>query len=366
MSEGSNVRRIGVENGVCAEPALARMSRRGFLARLGTGSAALAAGSMGLIGCAGAEVDVAGNSSSSLAPTARAGAEGAPEGTLAKSFVGLTRETEWSQVDVVSVGFDAHHPQGMTKVGDSFFMSSVETTVEPEKYGEIRDGYDRSPGEGVGHLFKFGADGELIDEITLGEDTIYHPGGIAYDGRYIWVPVAEYRPDSSSIIYRVDPESLEATEVFRFPDHVGGLVPDPDASGLHGVSWGSRRLYRWILDDSSEVTDADRPPEELFTFNKEYYVDYQDCEYVESGMMLCSGVAAYQPPNAPEFNLGGIDLIDLQTNALLHQVPVPLWTEEGLTMTQNPFFVEERGSGLRFYFVPEDNDARLFVYDVEA
>ncbi len=83
-------------------------------------------------------------------------------------------------------------------------------------------------------------------------------------------------------------------------------------------------------------------------------------------MMLCSGVAAYQPPNAPKFNLGGIDLIDLQTNALLHQVPVPLWTEEGLAMTQNPFFVEERGSGLRFYFVPEDNDARLFVYDVEA
>ena len=83
-------------------------------------------------------------------------------------------------------------------------------------------------------------------------------------------------------------------------------------------------------------------------------------------MMLCSGVAAYQPPDAPEFNLGGIDLIDLQTNAPLHQVPVSLWTEDGLAMTQNPFFVEEFGDGLRFYFMPEDNDSRLFIYDVEA
>ncbi len=364
MSEESSARRIEVENGVRVGPALAKMSRRGFLARLGTGSAALAAGSAGLIGCAEAEKDGAGNGSSSSAT--RTGAEGAPKGMLAKSFMSLTRETEWRRVDAVSVGFDTHHPQGITRIDDTFFVSSVETIVEPEKYGETRDGYDRSPGEGVGHLFKFGADGELIDEITLGEGAVYHPGGIAYDGRYVWVPVAEYRPDSYSIVYRVDPESLEATEVFRFPDHVGGVAPNPDAGELHGVSWGSRRLYRWTLDDSSEVTDADRPPEELFTFNKEYYVDYQDCEYVESGMMLCSGVAAYQPPDAPEFNLGGIDLIDLQTNAPLHQVPVSLWTEDGLAMTQNPFFVEEFGDGLRFYFMPEDNDSRLFIYDVEA
>ena len=35
---------------------------------------------------------------------------------------------------------------------------------------------------------------------------MYHPGGIDYDGRHIWVSVAEYRPNSRSIVYRIDPE----------------------------------------------------------------------------------------------------------------------------------------------------------------
>ena len=38
---------------------------------------------------------------------------------------------------------------------------------------------------------------------------MYHPGGIDYDGEYIWGPVAEYRPNSESIIYKVDAETLK-------------------------------------------------------------------------------------------------------------------------------------------------------------
>ena len=60
--------------------------------------------------------------------------------------------------------------------------------------------------------------------------------------------MAEYRPNSRSIVYRVDPETMKAEEMFRFADHVGGLVHDTDSKSLHGVSWGSRRFYRWALD----------------------------------------------------------------------------------------------------------------------
>jgi hypothetical protein len=35
-------------------------------------------------------------------------------------------------------------------------------------------------------------------------------------------------------------------------------------------------------------------------------------------------------------------------------------------MTQNPFAAEPSEAGLRFYFVPEDDKSRLFVYDVAA
>jgi len=138
------------------------------------------------------------------------------------------------------------------------------------------------------------------------------------------------------------------------------------ANTLHGVSWGSRRLYRWTLDDSLNAKDADRPPEALSTPDRQHYIDYQDCQYLGSGMALCSGVVVYETPKDPEFYFGGIDLVDLQDNSPVHQIPVTLWTEDGLVMTTNPFFVEEQPGGLRFYFMPEDDDSRLFIYDTRA
>jgi hypothetical protein len=105
----------------------------------------------------------------------------------------------------------------------------------------LQDGYDRDTGEGAGHLFKFDKTGKLLADLPLGEGAVYHPGGIDYDGRYIWVPVAEYRPNSSAIVYRVDPATMKATEVFRYRDHIGGIVHNTDDNTLNGVSWGSRR-----------------------------------------------------------------------------------------------------------------------------
>jgi hypothetical protein len=85
-----------------------------------------------------------------------------------------------------------------------------------------------------------------VDEVRLDFRT-YHPGGIDFDGRWIWVPVAEYRAESRSVVYRVDPRSLEAVNVFGFADHLGALVYDGPRRALVGVSWGSRRYYRWEL-----------------------------------------------------------------------------------------------------------------------
>ena len=90
-------------------------------------------------------------------------------------------------------------------------------------------------------------EGKLVADLKLGDGAIYHPGGIDYDGKDIWVPVAEYRPNSRSIIYRVDPATMKPTEMFRFADHIGGIVRNTDDNTLHGVSWGSRRFYRWTL-----------------------------------------------------------------------------------------------------------------------
>src|SRR3954470_7853449 len=82
----------------------------------------------------------------------------------------LTRTTLWTRTAAIPVLFDTFHPQVMVRIGDTFIVSSV----------------DKQKGEG--HLFKIGADGRLITDLRLDDDERYHPGGIDYDGKDIWVP----------------------------------------------------------------------------------------------------------------------------------------------------------------------------------
>lgn len=283
---------------------------------------------------------------------------------LAERVRRLTRDSTWKSVASIPVAFPTHHPQGMVKVGDSVFVSSVEVRVPTVRFEKPVDGYDRDTGQGIGHLFKMTMTGALIADLTLGEGSMYHPGGIDYDGRHIWVPVAEYRPNSRSIVYRIDPEIMKAVEMFRYPDHLGAIVHNTDGRTLHAVSWGSRRFYRWTLDRDGRVPDASVPPESLRRLNPSHYVDYQDCKYVGAGRMLCSGVTEMRvSPSGAPFRLGGLDLIDLGDGRPIHQVPILLWTPGGLDMTHNPAWFEPAGTGIRAYFMPEDNASTVYVYE---
>ena len=289
-----------------------------------------------------------------------------PDSVVSDRVKLLTRGTQWKQVAAIPMQFDTQHPQGMVKIGDDFYVSSVEIKTPTKRFPQPVDGYDRDTGEGAGHLFKFDKTGKLLADLPLGEGSIYHPGGIDYDGRNIWVPVAEYRPNSASIVYRVDPATMKATEVFRFKDHVGGIVHNTDAKTLHGVSWGSRRFYRFTLDDQGRVTNANVPPAELRKMNKSGYIDYQDCKYVGRNEMLCTGLNNYQmKKDAPRFPLGGFEIVDLRTDQVVAQMPIELWTESGFPMTQNPVWIEATATGLRAYFMPEDNKSTLYIYEAE-
>jgi hypothetical protein len=299
------------------------------------------------------------------APAAMAAEPG--RDVLAERVTKLSRGTQWKPVSAVPINFVTHHPQGMVKIGDTLFVSSVEIQQPTKRFPQPVDGYDRDTGAGVGHLFKLDIKGNLIADITLGEGKIYHPGGIDYDGRYIWVPVAEYRPNSRSIVYRVDPETMKAGEMFRFADHVGGVVHDTDDNSLHGVSWGSRRFYRWTLDANGKPLNADEAPEQLRRLNTSHYLDYQDCKYAGGHRMLCSGVTEMRmTSDTPLFRLGGLDLVSLTDGRPLFQTPVLLWTASGFNMTHNPVWLETSEAGIRGYFMPEDDKSVLYIYEAEV
>ena len=289
-----------------------------------------------------------------------------PDAVIADRIATLTRASSWTLERAIPITFPAHHPQGMVKIGDRLFFSSVEVTTPPRR-GAGGEGFDRDTGRGVGHLFEATMDGRLVADVVLGEGAMYHPGGIDFDGRDIWVPVAEYRPNSRSIVYRVDVTTRKAVEVFRFGDHLGGVACNTDEHTLHAVSWGSRWIYRFALDRSGNPTDAAAPPSSLRVKNRSHYVDYQDCKYVGKHRMLCTGIADVpRATGAAPLPLGGIDLVDLVSAAPLHQLPVGLSTPAGASLTRNPsYFEAAKGGGVRAYFLPDDDNATLYVYRIE-
>ena len=244
-----------------------------------------------------------------------------------------------------------YHPQGMIKVNGYFFVSAVEVIEHPQRFPLPDTG--RQPegvqGSGRGHLFKFDENGNLIDQAILGEGPIYHPGGIGYDGKHLWVPVAEYRPDSRTIVYRVDPVDLKRREGFRVDDHIGALVFNRTDQFIHGVSWASRQFYTWTpRGDLVERSE-----------NGSHYVDYQDCQFVRPKYMLCSGMAMYSLPAHAEFPLGGIELVQITDYLPVHQTPVAIYPNDNaeVVMTRNAMFAELRSGVLTFYFLPEDSTA---------
>ena len=286
------------------------------------------------------------------------------QSNLSGCFRKLTRGSTWELISEVPLKFPSGHPQGMVKIGESFYISSVEITKPTVRYPEPRGGYDRDTGEGAGFFCKIDGRGNLLEKISIGEGPIYHPGGIDFDGSHIWVPAAEYRPDSRSIIYRIGTSPLRAEKMFEYGDHIGGIVHNTDANTLHGISWGARRFYTWPLDAGGKVRGTDIPREKLMIINPGFYIDYQDCHYLGNHEMLCSGVSYYKQ-DGEVFGLGGIELVDLKTNLPVHQIPVELWSPKTKRpMTNNPFWMEEMGGMITAYFIPDDDDSVLYTYRV--
>lgn len=304
---------------------------------------------------------IGGAAATQAATTGTAASSTSGDSALVTGFGAGNRNTAWTEVDRLQLDFPTFHPQGVVVTDDQIFLSSVEIIEPTQKYPSPVDGYDRTPGKGVGHLFVMDREGNLEKDITLGEGDMYHPGGISSDGTNVWVAVAEYRPNSAAIIYKVNARSLKATEQFRVKDHIGGIVLDQTTGHLVGNTWGSRKFYEWTAQGAQLTTWA----------NPSHFVDYQDCQYVASGKAICGGVANLpQTPSAggagATYELGGMALIDLRTHEVLHEVPFQKWSSAGHVMTRNPLKLAASGNQLTMWAAPDDaeeaNGTELFTF----
>ena len=266
---------------------------------------------------------------------------------ISERFRACDRNTKWQLQDLVTFNFPTHHPQGLTLIEDYIFLSSVEVIEPPQN---IFDPRKSTPGSGIGHLFITDRSGLLIRDLIIGEGSMYHPGGIDFDGEEIWIPVGEYRPHSRSMVIAVNASDYSIREAFRVNDSIGWVVPNPEESQIYGGNWGSRTLYTWS-QAGKEVHQWRNPS---------HFVDYQDAIFLGSGHVLASGIASLSKDAKNEtekpIELGGLGLLDFRDEHIVHEMPIYSYSNAGHVLTRNPFAMSITGEDLFLHVAPDDGN----------
>jgi hypothetical protein len=300
--------------------------------------------------CATADAQAAGNNDQHEG-NAQSGSHGDTNASLADAFNGVDRNTNWQQTSKLKLNFPTYHTEGIAYSQDHIFLSAVQIIEPTTKFPTPQNGFDRTAGKGIGHLFVMDKAGNLQKDITLGEGDMYHPGGLDFDGTNVWIPVAQYRPNSSAIIYRVDASTLDVHKQFEVKDHFGGIVMDKQTGHLIGNTWGSRRFAEWDLQ-GKQLSAWENP---------NFFIDYQDCQYVPNSKMLCDGITNLpQTPAAggssATYELGGMAMIDLKSHSVIRDVPFQQWSTAGHVATRNPFKMTTDGNHLTMKVAPDNGD----------
>jgi hypothetical protein len=213
-------------------------------------------------------------------------------------------------VDKIPLRFDTYHVQGLELRKQFYFVTSVDTKQRR------------------GWLFKINRqNAELDSKMELTDAALVHPGGIQFDGRYLWIPNAEYRRDSRTIIYGVDPNNLKIRRSFSVDDHIGAIASN-GKNLLYGVNWDARHFYTWNLN-GYQLNKIESPTS----------MAYQDIKYFAS-KLLCSG---HKSGNSV------IDIIDPEKWTLVKRIDLPRdsWkntlSREGMAFDGNLYFLPDDG-----------------------
>ncbi|KAJ9148250.1 WD repeat domain-containing protein 83 [Pleurostoma richardsiae] len=291
---------------------------------------------------------------------------------IIRQLTQVTRSTAWTLVDSVPFEGDTFEPEGILRLGpDRYVVSAGEYTVPTKKYfsnGTYVNGTDRTAGAGFAHLIVFDGGGRRVADATLtraGAEE-YHNGGLDYDGEHIWAAVAQYRPNTTAQLVRVDPATLEPETVLRAADHLGGVVHDVASGRLVALNWGSRAASTFDLRYRYAPAPEFSAPQAVVN-NPSSWSDYQDCKYLGASaaydwrsVMLCSGIASLY-----NTSIGGLAIVDVRTMVPLWEVPLTMVSGAGNLVTKNPMDVAVVDGRVRLYFLPDERNSTLYVYEPE-
>jgi hypothetical protein len=215
-----------------------------------------------------------------------------------------------------------YHVQGIALDNEHIWVTSVDA--------EKRRGYVHQFNRAT---YKF----ERQVDVTAGE--AFHPGGLSVSGDSLWVPVAEYRPNSSAMLLELDKRTLTVKRKISVADHLGCVAVTPD--GLIAGNWSSRRFYVFDLEGKQTRVIENASPNQ-----------YQDIKFVD-GMLVASG-------NLTK-TTGAIDWYAWPSMKLVRSVQSGV-TDKGRVYTAEAMALE----GNDLYLLPEDGPSRLFHFVLEG
>ena len=219
----------------------------------------------------------------------------------------------------VVLGGVLDHPQGITPSADgaTWFVTSV---LRKEQKGLLA-------------AFR-ASDGGQVLRVEVQDGPRYHPGGLGRLGDTLWLPVAEYRAASTSVIQGRDAKTLAVRSSFPVTDHIGAVAATSTA--LIGCNWDARKFFEWTLDGrQAQAIEHDGAAR------------YQDLQWTTDGL-LAGGLIGEQ---------GVVDLLDWPSLDLKERIVVGT-TDRGIVLTAEGMAV--RGSEL--LLMPEDDPVRVFVH----
>ena len=223
-------------------------------------------------------------------------------------------------IRVLALQAKTTHVQGIDTDGVHLWVTSV----------------DRATRKGFLQEFAV-ADGRLLRTLEIQDGDRFHPGGISADSDSLWIPVAEYRRESTAVIQRRNKTTLALESQFPVADHIGCVAVTPEF--LLGGNWDSRDFYLW-----------DHQGKLIRKIPSTTANGYQDLKF-RAGQLLASGLL--------EGNRAALDWLDPSTMKLQRRLPLGN-TDRGAPLTREGMTVFEN----HLWLLPEDGDSRLFIFDL--
>jgi hypothetical protein len=225
---------------------------------------------------------------------------------------------EFPLLRIIELKGKTYHVQGIEADDAHLWVTSVDRSTQS------------------GYLQEFSLpDGALIREINVQDGARYHAGGISGAGDSLWIPVAEYKANSASVIQKRGKRTLAIEKQFMVQDHIGCVAVRGDT--VIGGNWDSRDLYFWNADGAL-LRKVPNPTQTSF----------QDMKAVGETLVGSGGF----PGGA-----GAIEWIDLTTLKPVKRVMAGK-TDRGDSFTREGMLI--RGDELML--LPEDGSSRLFVF----